>query len=487
MPGTSWETLVETTAPLRPIRAKERIEALDAVRGFALLGIFLVNIHLFAAPIGEMFSPAPPEGSSTLDSIAHYAVKALATGKFYPLFSMMFGMGMAIQLMRARQAGRTSGMHFAAFYWRRLVVLGAIGLAHALLLWYGDILFVYAIAGTIMMLLIGLKPKTLTTIGVILVLISALMMGGMTALGGMMDPNQETPAPMQGDAEPTNGPAPADEEQDTEADEVSSTSTDQTVVETESRPVQALLDGFAAGKVTGGAADPLWMEAERSAHAEGPLTDLLIMRAMNWVSMIIFWQLLMGGFLHVLAMFCFGAALMKAEFFHASRRTLQWKLMIAGFAVGLPLAIVATFWPIADERIIPAKLGASLAMVIGGPLMSMGYLAAITLLVESRPGALVARALANLGRLALTNYLMQTILATSIFYYWGFALFDQVSVAEAVGIALAIYAFQIAFSAIWLRLFRIGPAEWLWRTLTYLRPQPLFKERTTSTETAPSG
>ena len=161
--------------------------------------------------------------------------------------------------------------------------------------------------------------------------------------------------------------------------------------------------------------------------------------------------------------------------------------MIAGFAAGLPLAIVATFWPIADERIIPAKLGASLAVVIGGPLLSMGYLAAITLLVESRPGAVAARALANLGRLALTNYLTQTILATTIFYYWGFGLFDQVSIAGAVGIALAIYTFQIAFSALWLRGFRIGPAEWIWRTLTYLRPQPLFRERTTSSETATSG
>jgi uncharacterized protein len=463
---------------LAPVRAKERIAALDAVRGFALLGIFMVNIQFFSATMGEMFTPTPREGSTQLDSAAFYGVKTLATGKFYPLFSMLFGMGMAMQLMRARKAGRG----FAGFYTRRLVVLGAIGLAHALLLWYGDILFIYALAGAVMMLLINLSARKLVVIGAALVIASALMTGGITALEALAErpdqPSVEAGTSPEGEGA-LGEAAPDPTEPPEESGTPNALAGDSQAEGDEPNDLERFFEGLSTGQVTEGPTDPLWIAAERSAHAEGPFLHLFIMRALSWVTMLIYWQVLMGGFLHVVAMFCFGAALMKAEFFHAHRRGLQKGLLAAGVLVGLPLSVLATVWPVADESMMPAKFGASIAIVIGGPLVSAAYLSAITLLVEAAPGSIAARAVANLGRLALTNYLMQTILATTLFYYWGFGLFGEVSPAETVGIVLAIYAFQIVFSAVWLRVFRIGPAEWVWRSLTYLKLQPMLRERAT--------
>jgi uncharacterized protein len=107
--------------------------------------------------------------------------------------------------------------------------------------------------------------------------------------------------------------------------------------------------------------------------------------------------------------------------------------------------------------------------------MSLGYLVGWTLAVEDGRCRFMTRALANAGRMALTNYLMQTVIATTIFYFYGLALFARTTRVERLGIVLAVFAGQLLFSALWLRYFQFGPMEWLWRSLTYRRRPPFLR------------
>ncbi|MEW6252954.1 MAG: hypothetical protein AB1716_20135, partial [Planctomycetota bacterium] len=144
--------------PLRPVEAGERIVAVDALRGFALLGILLVNMGFFSAPFHDILL----EGSrwpAWPDRAAEFAVRALAEGKFYVLFSLLFGVGMALQMQRAA----TRGGGFSGYYVRRLAVLFVLGAAHALLLWYGDILTNYALVGLLLLLFRRRKDGTVLT------------------------------------------------------------------------------------------------------------------------------------------------------------------------------------------------------------------------------------------------------------------------------------------------------------------------------------
>ena len=112
---------------------------------------------------------------------------------------------------------------------------------------------------------------------------------------------------------------------------------------------------------------------------------------------------------------------------------------------------------------------------LGGPFLSLGYLSAVTLLVENGRLPVLMRGLTSAGRMALTNYLMQSVIATTIFYYYGLGLFGQTTEVQRIGIVFAVYLLQLLLSVFWLRVFRFGPMEWLWRSLTYLRPQPLLR------------
>jgi uncharacterized protein len=163
---------------LEPVAASARVHAIDAVRGFALLGIFLVNIQTFGEAFGEFVRPTLREGMPAGDVAAFYFVKIFCEGKFYPLFSMLFGMGLMLQWQRAQGAGR----RFLGTGLRRLLVLGIIGLCHAFLLWYGDILFMYSTAGVVLLLLTRARVRTLVTVAASLLFVATVLSMGWAAL-----------------------------------------------------------------------------------------------------------------------------------------------------------------------------------------------------------------------------------------------------------------------------------------------------------------
>ncbi len=481
-------------APLTPVAESSRIDAIDVVRGFALLGIFLVNIGMHGDAFGLYFDPAPPAGSSPADRVVHYVVKVFCEGKFYPLFSLLFGIGLALQWQRARAAGRRllgTGL-------RRLAVLSLFGLAHGLLLWYGDILFIYSIAGLLLLLLIDARPRTLAIIGACLMAVCALAGTGLGTLGALetisRERNAAAVAPLETEAlaqadpaDPSPTPddeAPTDEAHAAQDAPEPASHTDEPPDEADPGPKTPIERALAVFEdpsqmqgVGGPLSSPVWLEAETEAYRDGPYGQALFFRVVTFASMLVFCAL--GFWWNVAAMLLFGAAMLKAGLFEPRNAHWHRRFVLVGLFLGIPFGLLYAFLPVIAPPWVYMVAGNVLAMV-GGPLLSIGYLGAITLIVRSGAARAATGAIAKVGRMALTNYLMQTVISTGIFYHWGLGLFGETTRIERVGIVLAIYAAQIVFSVLWLRFFRFGPMEWAWRSLTYLRPQPMLRRETDS-------
>jgi uncharacterized protein len=186
----------------------------------------------------------------------------------------------------------------------------------------------------------------------------------------------------------------------------------------------------------------------------------------------------------VLAMFLLGLYAGKRRLFQEverhlplARRALTW-----GLIIGLPLNLFFAFNYDAFRSLTPTvwSITGTVAFAIGAPALSMAYVAGMTLLMQRAAWQRRLAPIASVGRMALTNYLLQTVICTTIFYSYGLGLFGQVGPAAGILLTVAIYALQIPFSVWWLRRFRYGPMEWLWRTLTYARAQPMRLPATSS-------
>lgn len=494
-------------APPAPVGDSSRILALDVARGIALFGIFAVNIDSFGQPIGDFLNPIIDAKAPVLDQAAALFRQVFCEGRFFPLFSLLFGIGLVLQRGRITATGRD----FWPLYSRRLILLAAIGLTHALFLWYGDILFVYACCGFILMALAWASRR-------VLLLIAALLLAGVTLLTGTLGilmavlpedafrppsstpsaivspespggPSSEAPAepaPIEASA-PTEAPAPTEATPPVEAAAAPESPADLPAVspapDTASppqTPVRRLIRGF----MTGEAHSPdsaVWKEAELEAFGKGPFWQAFGVRAISWVSMIIF--SLFGYGWDVLAMFFLGAALVKYDFF--SRDNIRWprRFFYAAALVGLPLSILLA----TAQWFIPHKAAIALRTLFIFPLgaiMALGYLSAVVLLVHAGIARRAAGLLANAGRMALTVYLGETVVATFIMYWWGLGYFGQTSASERFGIVVVVYLGLLLFANVWLCFFRFGPMEWLWRSLTYLKPQPLLRRPRPSTPPA---
>ena len=398
-----------------PSTDSERIEIADVLRGFAVCGILLVNIMHFKAP-GSM-GAFGYEGPA-LDRLAAAGVLVFAQAKFFTLFSFLFGWGFAVQLLRAERQGRTA--RFPRLFVRRLLFLGALGAAHAALLSDGDILVLYAVTGLLLVPMRGARPEILIrwAIGIVAVsaVITALLLGSIE-LGRTFAAEEMA----QADAE--------------WADEFR-------------REERALTAAYLGSSFVQG------MAARIASYAGNA------------------WVLFMIP--TVLAMFMAGFAAGRRSLLRriADHRAPVRRLCAWGLGLGLPLALIA----LAGMNRLPV-LSALMAfwfnLVAAGPIMAMGYCAGIALLWQRPAWRRWLRPLAWLGRLALTNYLLQSAITTVLFHGFGLGLARRVSPAQALLIAVIILAVQLVVSGWWLRRYRFGPAEWLWRTLTYGHAPPM--------------
>lgn len=467
-PGPGERAMSTTVDPAPgpgPVQRGERIDFLDSARGLALLGILFVNIQAFAEPFGRFIDTSA--GPGLLNRASFAFVKIFCEGKFYPLFSLLFGIGLAIQWTRAHEAGR----RYRGQGLRRLLFLMVLGAAHAFLLWYGDILLTYSICGLMLLPALRLRPATLATIGGIILAMATLLSG---VAGALMQPVGETPpaaattsAPTAESAAPT-GPATGGP--------ASSPSPDTPPPAPEKprpdAPFLRLLDAYERGEIEAGPDHPIWMEQETRAFRDGPFLQAFYFRALLVGLMLVF--TLLGFGWSIIAMFFFGAAMWKSGRVAGPGDALSGTLL----RIGLPLGLAGSIGSYFILETIQGPWGRFAMGLIGMPaalLISVGYFCAVKHWVQSGRAAGLARLLANVGRFGLTNYILQTVLCTFIFYHWGLAQFGQFTRPERMAVVVGVYLFQVILSAILARVLVYGPLEWVWRTFTYLRPQPFLK------------
>ena len=409
-----------------PVQPAERIQTIDVLRGFALFGILLVNMAIFSYPFQAVLFPTPP-GTPWHDRIAIWLIHFLGEGKFYSLFSLLFGLGMVLLMERIERRGR----RFVPFYARRLLVLLGIGVVHAFLIWPGDILIFYALLGFPLLLFRKAKPRTLLIWAVILIAIPILLMALMTGL----------------------------------------------VVLGKSVPeaAQQIEQSFAVAEA-GYRAD--FARAEQ-VYATGNFVEITAQRVYDYLSMGLTSFFVLG--FNILSMFLLGAYFARRRIFKEleSHRQLFRKLLFWGAIIGLlGNAIYATLiMDLPRYELTPELLIATIAQGVGAPLLMLCYVSAICLLALHPTWGRRLQILAPVGRMALSNYLLQSIICTLIFYGYGLGLFGKVGAAWGIVLTLGIYLLQIPLSHWWMSRFLYGPAEWLWRSLTYGTRQPLLNRQ----------
>lgn len=438
--------------PLAPLAPESRIDVVDALRGVALLGILLVNIAYFSEPLVREFLP-DPEPRSAVDRTAAWLVRMVAETKFYSMFSLLFGFGLAIQMGRAEQRGAA----FVPLFLRRMLVLFGFAVAHVVLLWYGDILHAYAMLGCVLLLFRNCRQRTLIAWALGLLIVPTVLLAGITWLAIALD-------------QPGGGAASA--------------------------PASAATTAGVASVAQGGAATPGtaptsatsspasfeekwetlltdWYHREIEVFQHGGFVQQLELRIKNFATSA---SLLLTAYPAILAMFLTGVWLARRGVFHAPHEHRRWLIAAAwiGLGVGVPLNAVFA-WSVEMSRAgnsLAGLLAATLAFA-SGPLLCLGYVAAIVRFWGTWPGRACLTPLTFVGRMALSNYLLESVLCTTIFYSHGLALFGKVGPAASVGVAVLVYAALVPFSALWLKRFRYGPAEWLWRRLTYGTKLPM--------------
>jgi uncharacterized protein len=219
----------------------------------------------------------------------------------------------------------------------------------------------------------------------------------------------------------------------------------------------------------------VWRDAERAAYREGPWSEVMLFRAVTYGFAFI--SAIFGYGWRILGMFLIGAGLMKVRFFAPEHRSWHKRMAVLGLSIGLPLEIAAgTIMIVTHHEIGAPWVLANTMHELGSFALCLGYVGTITLVAGSAIGG-VLRPISSVGRMALSTYLLETLVTTTIMYWYGLAWFGEVSRVGQLGLVVVIYAGLIVFSVIWIRVFRIGPFEWLWRSLTYLRPQPILRER----------
>jgi uncharacterized protein len=415
---------METSAvqePLRPRPGKQRLVVLDVLRGFALFGILLVNVLGFS---GVRAMGAEAEG---IDRLVFEFIRFFAQAKFLSLFAVLFGIGFTMQLASLQRQG--AGLF--PLYWRRLAALFVIGLLHTRLE-PAEVLAVYALCGAVLVLFRDVTWKVVLLVGVVLTGLPYLH----TAV--------VTPAYV---ADPAAQMAP----------EVPAETAAEPDAEDEMHAWNPYLGGLAIKVHSGGSfADVVAYNHEFTARRW----------TTSWVSYL--WMTI------PLPLMMFGMLIGRSEILTriAEERRRLKRVFGFGLAGGVGLgALVFFLYDLAGKDgwnpwvAFPADWGFGLS----GLVMAMAYAAGLLLLLQRPVGAILEATLAPVGRMALTNYLLQTVICTSLFFGYGFGLYGRVGAATVGLIAVAIFAIQVVFSRLWMRTFQYGPVEWLWRTVTYWR------------------
>ncbi len=402
-------------APLHPTEPQERIEAMDVLRGFALLGVFSVNMLFFAQPMDLHFLRPLAEHPSPW---VFGGLLWLAQGKFYCLFSFLFGLGFAVQMDRFRARSEDGPRRFR----RRLWVLLGLGLAHGIFIWPGDILAMYALIGFALPRFAQASDRKLRIWIMALLTVLALFFLG----AGIRQFFKAQAAPQE-------------------------------VAQAAATQIQQIQEGA---------------RVMTQAYREGPFPVLFRQRLRDLAGNYALTLLISP---HILAMFLLGLLTARLGLLRDTpegHRTLK-RVAVWGLGLGLPLNLLTTLATVRGP-LGPANPGGLVALGIFIPastLLCLGYAAALTGALRRGSGTWL-RALAWPGRMALTCYLGHAGVFTLVFNAYGLGLYGKVGLGPALLMALGLWLALIPLCRAWLSRFRLGPAEWVWRSLTYGYAQP---------------
>lgn len=378
----------------QPVTGQNRVSTLDILRGVSLLGILLVNLPGFYLPMPHILD-LQSWFTQAKDIIAHQYLDIYIQSSFYPLFSMLFGYGLAMQFIKAEQ----NGARFYPFASRRLLILLAIGFMHAYLIWWGDILTQYAFCGFFLLLLIRLKPGKLLAFSVGIYGIFHLPMILLTSLINEEDLS--------------------------------------TAVDLEA--IQNSIIAYGTGS---------WSDAFTQR-----LADLSIqMSPLMWIS----------SLFTILPYLLLGAAAAKWKLIENAKKHLKLWITLAIVCISVGL-----FLKNAPILYTKSLLLDYVKVYVGGPILSVGYIAGIVLLCLVPSIIKLLSPIAKAGRMSLTLYLMQSVIASVLIYNWGFGLYGDIDVVLGIYLALAIFIAQIIFAELWFMKFKQGPIEAIVKKITY--------------------
>lgn len=402
-----------TTMNAAPVSEGDRIHQLDAIRGFALFGIFLVNMPTFLQPALFLPENGLPVEHSSLDEWIRLVFNMFVQTKFYTIFSILFGAGFYLFMSRAEQKGGAARL----LYVRRLIGLLLFGLAHLFFLWYGDILHTYALTGLFLLFFYRVSEKNIRRWAWTL-LFSLQMLYALTLLIPEDPANSVTNA------------SPVLVEQ---ANEVYNFGT--------------------------------WMEWVSFRIAN----ELPLLLSNEWFAI---WS--------VLPLFLFGLTLARRDVFYQTDRYLASTKKVWWVTLVLSGVLVAMI-PLLQYGIVhfPAPALISVQVFVGwsGLALCAFYICSLLLLYETRRGRDILKHLEPVGRMALTNYLGQTVISVTIARVCH--LYGEAGMGVGLLICLIVFPLQIAASKWWLSRYRYGPAEWVWRCFTYASVMPMKRSERT--------
>lgn len=394
---------------MAPVSFKDRIEILDVLRGFAVCGIFIGNMQWFSGY--GMMPPALAEQGPYIDRITHFLVHFFVEGKFYSIFSFLFGIGFAMQIARAAERGDDK----ASLFKRRLFWLLVIGLLHAYLLWAGDILSIYAVMGFLLLLFRNKPDSSLLKWALILILIPILF--------GMLQ--------------------------------------------------WALFAAFATPEMIASietAKAGGWDNAVKKV-LESTYIQIVTDFNLNYIVGRYMGLILQMRLPKILAMFLLGFYAYRKGYFQnlSDHKPFIRKVLTYGLILGLigNAAFALSAASEADFPPSPASMVGIITYAFGVPSLALFYVALIATLWQKQTWQRILGVLAPVGRMAMTNYLLQTVVCFFFFYGVGFGQFGKYRATAATGLVFGIFAVQIVLSTLWLKYFNYGPMEWIWRQLTY--------------------
>lgn len=429
----------EDTA-VKPVSKEARVASLDVLRGIAVLGILMMNITGFGLLPHAYGNPLVEGGAEGLNHIAYVIINVGFEGTMRGIFSLLFGASIVLLTSRMEKAG--AGIMAAEVHFRRMLWMLLFGIIHwALMLWYGEILFNYAMCGLLLFSVRKLSPRIHLIAATLLLLCAALFQSFEYRVVA-----QKEVAAASAEAAKTSG-AKLTPEQTKAIEAWKEISAHNRPTAEEAAKIRGQHQGSYFNAVSG-----QFQTSYLFQWTEAP----------EWLIM------------DMIPFMLLGMALLNLGILGGAARVRTYALMLlGGYGIGLPLGLYelnlvldGNFTPTAFAEAGQTYQLSRLAMVIG-------HLGLALLFIRAGLFKALQRALAATGQMALSNYLAQTIICTALFYGFGFGLYGAFERYQLYYIVAAVWAAQLIWSPIWLRHYRFGPFEWLWRSLTYWQRQPM--------------